>query len=71
MSTALNIIFRQAGSTVNVEIGGGKWIDKAVVGAFATFVALGVLIIPVAIGTWEQVKMPQRIFRHIAEFLIS
>jgi len=71
MSTALNIIFRQIGNTVNVEIGGGRWADKAVVAGIATFVTLGVLIIPASIGTWQQAKMPERIFRHIAEFLIS
>lgn len=71
MSTALNIIFRQVENTVNVEIGGGRWADKAVVAGVATFVTLGALIIPAAIGTWQQAKMPERIFRHIAEFLIE
>jgi len=70
MSTALNIVFRQVENTVNVEIGGGRWADKAVVAGIATFVTLGVLIIPASIGTWQQAKMPERIFRHIAEFLI-
>ena len=71
MSTALNIIFRQVENTVNVEIGGGRWADKAVVAGIATFVTLGALIIPASIGTWQQAKMPERIFRHIAEFLIK
>lgn len=71
MSTALNIIFRQVDNTVNVEIGGGRWADKAVVAGVATFVTLGALIIPAAIGTWQQAKMPERIFRHITEFLIE
>ena len=71
MSTALNITFRQCGNTVNVEIGGGRWADKAVVAGIATFVTMGALIIPASIGTWQQAKMPERIFRQIAEFLIS
>ena len=70
MSTALNIIFRQVENTVNVEICGGRWADKAVVAGIATFVTLGALIIPASIGTWQQAKMPERIFRHIVEFLI-
>ncbi len=35
MSTALNIVFRQVENTVNVEIGAGRWIDKATTGAVA------------------------------------
>jgi hypothetical protein len=32
MSTALNIVFHQVENTVNVEIGAGRWIDKATTG---------------------------------------
>lgn len=32
MSTALNIVFHQVENTVNVEIGAGRWIDKAATG---------------------------------------
>ncbi len=70
MSTALNIIFRQYGNTVSVEIGGGKWADKAVVAGIATFVTMGALIVPASIGAWQQANMPKRIFRYIAEFLL-
>ena len=71
MSTALNIIFSQAGNKLNVEIGEGKWIDKAIAGGIGWFVFLWPLAITSAIGAWQQLKMPERIFRHIAEFLIS
>lgn len=71
MSTALSIVFHQVGSTVNVEIGEAKWMDKAVVGGIGSFIAFWPLVIPASIGAWQQVKMPERIFRHIAEFLIS
>ncbi|OQX25982.1 MAG: hypothetical protein BWK80_12845 [Desulfobacteraceae bacterium IS3] len=69
MSTALNIIFRQVDNAVNVEIGAGRWADKAIVGGIAMFVTLGVLLIPASIGTWQQAKMPERIFTYIAEYL--
>ena len=70
MSTALNIIFRQYGNTVSVEIGGGMWVDKAVVAGIATFVTMGALIVPASIGAWQQANMPKRIFRYIADFLL-
>lgn len=71
MSTALSIIFHQVGSTVNVEIGEARWVDKAVVGGIGWFVIFWPLAITSSIGVWQQAKMPERIFRHIAEFLIS
>ena len=37
MSTALNIVFHQVENTLNVEIGAGRWIDKATTGAVAYF----------------------------------
>ena len=65
MSTALNIIFRQAGNKLKVEIGEGKWIDKGVTGGIG-WLLFWPLAITSAIGAWQQVKMPERIFRHIA-----
>src|SRR6266849_2292159 len=38
MSTALNIVFHQVDNTVNVEIGTGRWIDKAAVGTVSLFI---------------------------------
>ncbi len=71
MSTALSIVFHQVGSTLNVEIGEAKWIDKAIAGGIGWFVAFWVLAITSSVGAWEQLKMPERIFRHIAKFLTS
>jgi len=50
-------------------MGAGRWADKAVVGGIATFVTLGILLVPVSIGTWQQAKMPERIFGYITEYL--
>jgi hypothetical protein len=68
MSTALNILFRQLENTVNVEIGAGRWIDKATTGAVAYFV-LWPLAVTAGIGAWQQMKTPERVFEHIAKFL--
>jgi hypothetical protein len=68
MSTALNIVFHQVGNTVNVEIGAGRWIDKATTGAVAYFI-LWPLALTAGIGAWQQLKMPERVFEHIATFL--
>jgi hypothetical protein len=68
MSTALNIVFHQVENTVNVEIGAGRWIDKATTGAVAYFI-LWPLALTAGIGSWQQLKMPERIFEHIATLL--
>jgi hypothetical protein len=68
MSTALNIVFHQVENTVNVDIGAGRWVDKATTGAVAYFI-LWPLAVTVGIGAWQQLKMPERIFEHIGNFL--
>jgi hypothetical protein len=68
MSTALNIVFHQVESTVNVEIGAGRWIDKATTGTVAYFI-LWPLAVTAGIGAWQQLKMPEHVFEHVAGFL--
>jgi hypothetical protein len=68
MSTAINIIFHQVENTVNVEIGAGRWMDKAATGAVAFLFLWPLAVIP-GIGTWQQMKMPGRVFEFIAAFL--
>ena len=68
MSTALNIVFRQVEDTVNVEIGAGRWMDKAATGAVAFLFLWPLAVIP-GIGAWQQIKMPERVFERIAKFL--
>ena len=68
MSTALNIVFHQVENTVNVEMGAGRWIDKAATGAVA-YLILWPLAVTVGIGAWQQMKMPERVFEHVARFL--
>jgi hypothetical protein len=68
MSTALNIVFHQVENTVNVEIGAGRWIDKATTGTVAYFI-LWPLAVTAGIGAWQQMKMPERVFEHVSRFL--
>ena len=68
MSTALNIVFHQIEKTVNVEIGAGRWIDKATAGTVAYFI-LWPLAVTAGIGAWQQMKMPERVFEHVARFV--
>jgi hypothetical protein len=64
MSTSLNIVFTQAADTLTVEIGAGKWIDKATVGTVSMFI-LWPLAVTAGIGAWEQMRMPDKIFDYI------
>lgn len=69
MSTSLNIVFHQSGDTLTVEIGAGKWIDKAAVGTVSMFI-LWPLALTAGFGAWEQMKMPERVFDFIGSRLV-
>ena len=69
MATSLNIVFHQTGDTLTVEIGAGKWIDKAAVGTVSMFV-LWPLAVTAGLGAWEQSKMPERVFDYIGTRLV-
>lgn len=69
MATSLNIVFHQSGDTLTVEIGAGKWIDKAAVGTVSMFV-LWPLAVTAGYGAWEQMKLPEKIFDYIGTRLI-
>ena len=64
MATSLNIVFTQSVDTMTVEIGAGKWIDKAAVGTVSMFI-LWPLAVTAGIGAWEQMKMPDKVFDYI------
>jgi hypothetical protein len=68
MATSLNIVFNQSDDTLTVEIGAGKWIDKAAVGTVSLFI-LWPLAITAGMGAWEQMKLPQKIFDFIGNRL--
>ena len=68
MSTALNIVFRQVENAVNLEMGAGRWMDKAATGAVAYFIFWPWAVMA-GIGAWQQIKMPERVFAQVAAFL--
>jgi hypothetical protein len=68
MSTSLNIAFHQRDDTLTVDIGAGKWIDKAAAGA-VSLVLLWPLAVTAGFGVWEQAKMPDKIFDYIGSRL--
>jgi hypothetical protein len=69
MATSLNILFRHSGDTLTVEIGAGKWIDKAAVGTVSMFI-LWPLALTAGYGAWEQMKMPEKVFDYIGSRLV-
>ncbi len=68
MATSLNIVFHTGEDTLTVEIGAGKWIDKAAVGTVSIFI-LWPLAITAGMGAWEQMKLPDRIFDYVGSRL--
>jgi hypothetical protein len=70
MSTALNVVLKHAGRELSVEIGAGKWLDKAAAGAVSLFV-LWPLAVTAAYGAWEQGNMPGRVFEFISKWVLS
>jgi hypothetical protein len=52
MSTSLNIVFDQTDDVLKVEIGAGKWVDKAIAGTVSLFV-LWPLAVTAGFGAWE------------------
>lgn len=68
MSTALNVLLSHHGSALTVEVGAGRWIDKAAAGTISIFI-LWPLMVTAAIGTWNQIKMPEKVFGFIGQLL--
>ena len=68
VSTAVHIVFHQVENTVNVEIGNGRWLDKAAAGTLSLII-LWPLAITGGIGVWQQMKLPGRVFGYLAEYI--
>ena len=67
MGTALNIVLHQSSNNITVEIGAGRWIDKAVVGTVAMLLVWSPIIVTAGIGAWQQKKLPKKIYQYISE----
>src|SRR5262249_22201818 len=68
MQTALNVILYKDGDEITVEIGAGQWLDKAAAGVVSLFI-LWPLAVTAAIGAWNQMKMPERVFSRVTDFV--
>jgi hypothetical protein len=69
MATSLNIVFSHAGDVLTVEVGAGKWLDKAAVGTISMFI-MWPLAVTAGLGAWEQMKMPDKVFSYIGSRLV-
>lgn len=70
MDSSVQVRVIPTGDMVNIEIGTGKWVEKA---GMATVGVLffAPLAITSAIGAWNQKKLPQEIFAYIEQFIMS
>ena len=68
MSSTLNIGLRYTESTLVVEIGAGKWADKAVVGGVGALLVWP-LFFTAAYGAWKQSNLPRQTFEFIQAFI--
>lgn len=67
-SSALQVVFRPHGDDLVVEMGAGKWADKAAAGAVGWFL-LWPLAFTAAYGAWQQSKLPDRTFEFVERYL--
>jgi hypothetical protein len=69
LDIATTVKLQVTGNNLEVEVGGGKWLDKALVAGFAAFVAFSLLIIPAGIGAVQQHQLIMEITDEIEIFL--
>lgn len=70
MASALNVIMHQSEASLTIEIGAGKWLDKAAVGA-ASMLVLWPLALVAAYGAWQQSQLPKRTFEFVQQYVYS
>lgn len=71
MSATLNVLLRhQQDGNLIVEIGAGKWIDKAAAAGVGMFI-LWPMLLTAGFGAWQQSQLPQRTFEFIQNFLAT
>jgi len=69
LDIATTVILTTSGANLEVEVGGGKWLDKVLVAGFAAFVAFSLLIIPAGIGAVQQHQLILEMTDEIDMFL--
>lgn len=70
MDTSVQVRIIPTADMINVEVGTGKWIEKAGL-ATAGMIFFAPLAVTTAIGAWWQKKLPGEIFEQIEKFLMS
>jgi len=70
MDNSVQVQLFDQGSTVIVNVGSGKWIDKAGAGVAGVLV-FAPLAVTAAIGAWAGKKLPKEIFDFIEQFILT
>ena len=68
MTSALTIKMQSAARNLKVEMGAATWADKAMIGTIGALV-FWPLLVTTAYGSWDQVKLPKRIFGEIEQYV--
>ena len=68
LGLASNIALTRVGSNIKVEVGQGKWLDKAAVGAVGLLL-LWPALVPAAIGAWQQSRLPEEVFSRVGAYV--
>ena len=68
MDKAITVKISQSSNSLSVEIGSGKWIDKAAGVAVGWFLFWPTLVTS-AIGTYQQMQLPKEIDAYIAKYM--
>lgn len=70
MDASVQVRVIPTGDMVNVEVGTGKWVEKAGVAAVG-MVVFAPLAATAALGAWNQKKLPKEIFDFVEQFIMS
>lgn len=71
MDSAVQIQIFQAGDDqVMINVGSGKWVDKAGAATIG-MIAFAPLAVTAAIGAWNQKKLPDELFAFVEQFIMS
>ena len=70
MDSSVQVRIIPTGDMVNIEVGTGKWVEKAGIAAIG-MVVFAPLAATAALGAWNQKKLPQEIFIHVEQFIMS
>jgi len=68
LDLAASVKIRQFADSLDIEVGGGKWLDKAAVAGFGLFVAFSLLVIPAGIGALKQHNLIEDIYLDVEDF---